>query len=601
MRAPARRCLTRTCRRLAALALLGGVIAVPAQGGERVVVDLPLPPPGTTRPAGALPPPTGLMAASVALNAPGDTLPPAAPGVTGASEPDRRHVVLEIPPGQSLYNLFSRHGLSQADLVTMVRSHRRIKWHLRRLQAGQRIAIEAAADGTVHRLRVVLPGPDDLLVERGHDARFGWRRVPDAPLETLTTAHAWSPEPASEAAQEQVPHTPPIGAEAPHREETPATPDDSQPAEEAVPASEHRLTVAPGDSLYLIFRRLGVPATDLANLLEADKKARVLRRLRPGQDLSVGLSAEGVLDSLTLELDETRTFRARRAGNAFTIEVDHEPLERRVATASAVIEDALFLAGQREGLSDRVIMELVEIFGWDVDFALDVRAGDHFSVIYEELFKDGRKVRDGHILAAEFVNRGRAVRALRYVDATGRAAYFSPEGLSMRKAFLRTPVNFSRISSRFTSGRMHPVLQRMRAHRGVDYAAPTGTPVRAAGDGRVAFAGWKGGYGKAVILQHGATYTTLYGHLSRIHPRVRGGARLEQGDIIGYVGQTGLASGPHLHYEFRVRGVHQDPLRVKLPKALPIEARYKSDFLSKSRPLVARLDALSRTSVASSD
>jgi murein DD-endopeptidase MepM/ murein hydrolase activator NlpD len=244
-------------------------------------------------------------------------------------------------------------------------------------------------------------------------------------------------------------------------------------------------------------------------------------------------------------------------------------------------------------------MKMVEIFGWDVDFALDVRAGDRFTVIYEELFKNGEKVRDGNILASEFSNRGRSIRAVRYVNEQGRAEYFSPNGFSMRKAFLRTPVNFRRISSRFNRGRIHPVLQRMRAHRGVDYAAARGTPIRAAGDGRVVLSGRKGGYGKTVVLQHGGTYTTLYAHMSRFHARARKGKRVEQGEVIGYVGKTGLATGSHLHYEFRVRGVHKDPLRVKLPKALPIDRRYKKDFLQKTRPLVAQLDVLARTSIAS--
>lgn len=361
------------------------------------------------------------------------------------------------------------------------------------------------------------------------------------------------------------------------------------------------VTVKRGDSLYAIFKRAGVPPQELARLLEAGEEAQRLRRLRPGQELTLSVSTDGLLHDMSVALDKTQTLRATRSGDAFNVSVEREPLERRTASASAVIEDALFLAGQREGLSDRLIMELVEIFGWDVDFALDVRAGDHFTVLFEELYKDGVKVGDGHILASEFVNRGRAVRAVRFVDESGRAEYFTPEGLSMRKAFLRTPVKFSRISSRFSNGRMHPVLQRMRAHKGVDYAAPTGTPIRAAGDGRVEFAGWKGGYGRAVILQHGSTYTTLYAHMSRLHKGVRTGVRVEQGSVIGYVGQTGLASGPHLHYEFRVRGVHQDPLGVKLPKALPIEARYKRDFLRDSAPLVAQLDRLARTRVASRD
>ena len=361
-----------------------------------------------------------------------------------------------------------------------------------------------------------------------------------------------------------------------------------------------QVKVKAGDSLYAIFDRLGIPSHELATLLRAGKPTAHLRRLRPGQTLSFRVSADNTLQSMAFELDETRTFRAsRKDANSFNATIDAQALERRVTTASAVIENALFVAGQRAGLSDRVIMKMVEIFGWDVDFALDVRAGDRFTVVYEELFKDGVKVRDGHILASEFHNRGRSIRAVRYTNKDGHSEYFSPEGYSMRKAFLRTPVNFRRISSRFNRSRMHPIRNRIRAHKGVDYAAARGTPVKAAGHGRVITSGRKGGYGKTVVLKHGGTYSTLYAHLSKIHKRARKGNRVKQGEIIGYVGTTGLSTGPHLHYEFRVRGVHKDPLSVKLPKALPIERRYKKDFLKGTRALVAQLDALERTSIAS--
>ena len=202
------------------------------------------------------------------------------------------------------------------------------------------------------------------------------------------------------------------------------------------------------------------------------------------------------------------------------------------------------------------------------------------------------------MLAAEFVNRGRQIRAVRYQREDGFAQYFSPEGMSMRKAFLRTPVKFARISSRFSLSRRHPVLHKFRAHKGVDYAAARGTPVRASGNGRVIFSGRKGGYGKTLVLQHGSAYTTLYAHLNGFAKGVRKGRRVEQGQIIGYVGSTGLATGPHLHYEFRVRGVHRDPLKVKLPKAAPIPDEYREDFLAQTAPMLAELNGLSDITVA---
>jgi murein DD-endopeptidase MepM/ murein hydrolase activator NlpD len=486
---------------------------------------------------------------------------------------------MQVKKGDSLYRLFERHDLSQTDLANMLRADRRVRRALGRLSPGQRVHALATRAGDVQRLTLELDGPQDLQASRGADGDFDWTRVADAARTPI------APPPAPDVA---APATVAPG---------PAAPPDA--AHSALTTTD--VTVRRGDSLFRIFRRLDLPPADLAALLDASEDATPLRRLQPGQRLTLGRTADGRLTSLRAVLDETRNLVASRVGDGFNVAIERVPLERRTAHASAQIENSLFLAGQRAGLPDRLLMGLVEIFGWDVDFALDVRGGDRFSVVYEELYKNGRKVRDGPILAAEFVNRGRTLRAVRYSYGDGRAEYFSPDGLSMRKAFLRTPVKFGYVSSRFSRGRMHPVLQRMRAHKGVDYAAPSGTPVKAAGDGRVIYAGRKGGYGKTVVLKHGGTYTTLYAHLSRIHRRARSGRRVQQGDVIGYVGATGLATGPHLHYEFRVRGMHVDPLRVKLPKALPIAAKFKQDFLRVSEPLVAQLDTLARTSLASSD
>jgi len=240
-------------------------------------------------------------------------------------------------------------------------------------------------------------------------------------------------------------------------------------------------------------------------------------------------------------------------------------------------------------MSDRLIMDLVAIFGWDIDFALDIWEGDQFKVVYEEYYKDKDKVADGPILAAEFSNRGKVYRAVRYTSADGHTGYFSDTGASMRKAFLRTPLNFTRISSGFNLQRKHPILNRIRAHRGVDYAAPLGTPIRATGDGVVVYAGRKGGYGNALILRHGSTYNTLYAHMSRFASGMRRGARVDQGDILGYVGMTGLATGPHLHYEFQVDGIHRNPLTIALPRAEGIAANQVEQFEAATAPLLAQL------------
>jgi murein DD-endopeptidase MepM/ murein hydrolase activator NlpD len=248
-----------------------------------------------------------------------------------------------------------------------------------------------------------------------------------------------------------------------------------------------------------------------------------------------------------------------------------------------------------------MIMQMINLYGWDIDFAMEVRQGDQFHVIYEERYKDGEKVQDGPILAAEFINRGKSFTSVRYTHADGHSDYYAENGDSMRKAFLRTPVKFARISSRFSLGRKHPILNRIRAHKGVDYAASTGTPVRTSGDGVIKLAARKGGYGKAIIIQHGGKYTTLYGHLSRYRRGIKRGKHVKQGQIIGYVGMTGLATGPHLHYEFRVNGVHRNPLTVKLPKAMRIPDNLMAEFKSQTEPLLAQLSSITNNATVAAD
>lgn len=263
-------------------------------------------------------------------------------------------------------------------------------------------------------------------------------------------------------------------------------------------------------------------------------------------------------------------------------------IETRHAFVSGRIDTSLFEDGQQAGLSDALILKLIEIFGWDIDFALGIKPGDTFAVIHEEKFWMGQKIGDGPILAAEFVNRGKLHHALGYKDKTGVTAYYELDGISKKKRFLRTPIEFSRISSRYTPTRFHPILKIWTAHRGVDYAAPTDTPIRATAAGRIMTMEWNGGYGKSIEIKHDAAYNTLYAHLSRYAPNIRAGYYVEQGQIIGYVGQTGLATGPHLHYEFHVRGVHRDPLQFKFP-GTPILAEQRQEFFAQVQPLIAQL------------
>jgi murein DD-endopeptidase MepM/ murein hydrolase activator NlpD len=258
----------------------------------------------------------------------------------------------------------------------------------------------------------------------------------------------------------------------------------------------------------------------------------------------------------------------------------------------------LFESGMSAGLSDKIIMNLAGIFAWDIDFVLDIRQFDDYYLLYEEIYQEGEFVTTGEIIAAEFNNNGRSVQAIRFVDKDGQSDYYTPDGRSMRKAFIRAPVDFTRISSSFNPRRRHPVLNTIRAHRGVDYAAPKGTPVKAAGDGKVIFRGVKGGYGNAVILQHGGNITTLYAHMSSFDRKARIGKRVVQGQSIGYVGSTGLATAAHLHYEYRLNGVHRNPRTVELPQAEPISNEYRQEFLAAVEPILDELLQYKRTQIA---
>ena len=357
------------------------------------------------------------------------------------------------------------------------------------------------------------------------------------------------------------------------------------------------MTVAKGDTLSGLFNRYDRAAVDWLARARLDGAGTQLSRMRPGDILRVSITSDRRVNRLRYALDEIRTIDVQRGDdNSFLAQEEVADVETRVAYASGQIDSSLFLAARAAGMSDRTTMGLAAIFGWDIDFALDIRQGDQFTVVYEELYLAGEKLRDGPILAAEFVNDGRLIRAVRFVDADGDSSYYTPGGDSMRKAFIRTPVDFARISSSFSLGRRHPILNKIRAHRGVDYAAPAGTPIKAAGDGKVIFAGNKGGYGRTVILQHGSNRTTLYAHMRSFRRGIRNGARVKQGQVIGYVGSSGLATGPHLHYEFRLNGVHRNPVTVPLPRAHPVPADQRAAFTAAAEPLLMQLDMVSETS-----
>ena len=387
----------------------------------------------------------------------------------------------------------------------------------------------------------------------------------------------------------------------PRAPEMPATAARTEPAQVATPVpaavpqeanvafSTIEVVVSRNDTMDRLFRRFELNLADLAELRGLPELRSQVDKLRPGELLKF-MHRGGELVGLERKLSDSETLKVTRADDGFSSDVLENPLEIRTRTASATINSSLFQAAADAGLDERVAFDLAEIFQYDIDFVLDIQSGDRFTVVYEEIFQDGVRLRTGKVLAAKFVNEGREYRAVRYTDAGGQNDYYTPDGKSLRKAFIRAPVQFSRISSRFNPSRRHPVLNTIRAHRGVDYAAPVGTPVRAAGDGRVRFVGRQGGYGNVIELEHGSGVVTVYGHLSRFAPQLRKGQRVELGKVIAYVGKTGLATGPHLHYEYRIRGVHKNPQTVPLPDAEPIPAAELDGFLVATADLVNVLD-----------
>jgi len=357
------------------------------------------------------------------------------------------------------------------------------------------------------------------------------------------------------------------------------------------------LTIRSGDTLDQLFRKHDLDIGHLATIARLDAAGKQFRRIKAGDIFEI-THDDGQLISMYSALNLTSALQIDRQESGFSAEIVERPIETRKRLAYGIIENSLFESAVAAGLSDKLIMNIAGIFAWDVDFVLDIRTGDNYYVQWEEVWQDGEFVTDGEIIAAEFNNNGRTHRAIRFIDDTGRTDYFTPDGHSVRKAFIRAPVDFTRISSNFNPNRRHPILNTIRAHRGVDYAAPRGTPIKAAGDGKVIFRGVKNGYGNAVILQHGGNITTLYAHMSKYAAKARVGSRVRQGQTIGYVGATGLATANHLHYEYRINGVHRNPRTVALPKADPIADKYREQFLTTAEPILKELEQFKSTQLA---
>ena len=372
------------------------------------------------------------------------------------------------------------------------------------------------------------------------------------------------------------------------------------PAIEEKKAPSHReVVVAKGDTLSTLFEKVGLPAASVHEVLASGKQAKLFGQLKRGQKLEFELNPEGQLVNLHSKVSDLETISLTRNDKGYAFNRITAKPTVRSAYVHGVINSSLSQSAARAGLSHRMTMDMASVFGYDVDFAQDIRPGDQFDVIYEQKVVNGKAVGTGPILSARFVNRGKIYTAVRYTNKQGNTSYYTADGNSMRKAFIRTPVDFARISSKFSMGRKHPILNKIRAHKGVDYAAPRGTPIKAAGDGKVLLAGRRGGYGNTVIIQHGNTYRTLYGHMQGFAKGVKTGGSVKQGQVIGYIGTTGLSTGPHLHYEFQVNGVHVDPLGQKVAMADPISKAERARFLAQSQPLMARMDQEKATMLAS--
>ena len=344
--------------------------------------------------------------------------------------------------------------------------------------------------------------------------------------------------------------------------------------------SWQQLQVKKGDNLASLFKSAHLTQNDMYTLLQDPLAKEILMHIQTHKTLKVKHDANYHLSELWYPLSDRDSLHVFRDQSGFHSEKIHYAQTQQLAFATATIDHSLFGAGSKAGIPDKVIAQLSDLFNWDIDFAQDLRPGDTFSVLYKLSYLSNNKILVGDIVAAEFFNKGVLHQAILFIDPNGNKEYFTPDGQSLKRAFIRTPVKYTRISDPFNMRRLHPILHTIRPHKGVDYAAPRGTPIKATGDGTISFLGQKGGYGNVIVIKHNWRYTTLYGHLSHFATGVHVGSHVKQNQIIGYVGSTGLATGPHLHYEFRINGIHRNPVRVKLPQAKPIAKNYRAYFLT---------------------
>jgi murein DD-endopeptidase MepM/ murein hydrolase activator NlpD len=355
-----------------------------------------------------------------------------------------------------------------------------------------------------------------------------------------------------------------------------------------------KLIIEPRDNLEYLFKKNKIDLGNLSEIMQLADAQKYLRLLKPGDLIEINID-QGKVINLKKKLNLTDVLFITKNNNKFLSEVIKHPIEIKKKFGHGIIKSSLYESAAKSGLTDKLIMNLADIYAWDIDFVYDIRIDDTFYVLYEEIWQDGKYITDGEIIISEFNNNGRKLKAIRFKDKSENLEYFNPEGKSMQKAFLKAPVDSARISSGFNPNRKHPVLNTIRAHRGVDYAAPRGTRIKAVSDGTVIFRGNKGNYGKTIILKHGGNITTLYAHMSNYAKSAKPGRSVNQGQTIGYIGSTGLATGPHVHYEYRVNEVHKNPSKVTTPRAQPIKDEFRSQFHGISQSLLDELNNYKNT------
>lgn len=360
----------------------------------------------------------------------------------------------------------------------------------------------------------------------------------------------------------------------------------------------HQESIRRGDTIAAILARLEISQEDKNRFLDTVRGSRAMSQLKPGEIIHAETRPDGELLTLRYFYGNGEQFQVEKIDDAFELNEQSIEGDTRILVGSGVIHSSLFAAVDKADLPSTIASQIIDIFSSSIDFHRDIRKGDRFTVVYESTQDEGGKTQVGRVLAVELFNKEKSRRAVYFQPSTGEGSYYTPEGESLNKPFLMAPLKFSRISSGFTQARYHPILKRWRAHRGIDYAAPKGTPVMATADGTVEFKGWQKGYGNLIVLKHDTQYSSAYGHLSGFDKKLQKGMRIRQGDIIGFVGSTGMATGPHLHYELRVNGVQRDPSRIVMPAAQPISKKYHAVFHKQTRELISRLDLLRNTRFA---